>query len=343
MVAVGTGLDVFIIGGGPVGLATAIAASQLGMRTVVADARTPPVDKACGEGMLPDGLPAALRLGVLPAGHVIRGIRFHCGSHNVQGDFPQGPGVGVRRLQLHGQLLRRALDAGVEVRWNTPVTSLAGIEARWIVGADGTSSGIRRAAGLDAATGTLTRFGFRKHFRLAPWTDYVEIHWGPGCQIYVTPVAPDEVGIALISRDPKLRVHQALALFPELRERLGAAQPASSERGAITGNRMLNNVTRDNVALVGDASGMVDAITGEGLGLGFNQALALARAMASDDLAGYQRCHRLLARRPRMMAKLLLALDRWPGVGKFAIRTMSSCPVIFSQLLAIHVGGGTRT
>ena len=47
--------DIFVIGGGPAGLATAIAARQRGFDVVVADGAQPPIDKPCGEGLMPDG------------------------------------------------------------------------------------------------------------------------------------------------------------------------------------------------------------------------------------------------------------------------------------------------
>ena len=56
--------DVFVIGGGPAGLAAAIAARQRGFRVIVADGMRPPIDKACGEGLMPDGLAALERLGI---------------------------------------------------------------------------------------------------------------------------------------------------------------------------------------------------------------------------------------------------------------------------------------
>ena len=84
------------------------------------------------------------------------------------------------------------------------------------------------------------------------------------------------------------------------------------ERGAITMMQKLRHVQRGNVALVGDASGSVDAITGEGLSLGFRQAMALADALERGDLSGYEAEHRRLARRPALMGRLMLALDGRP-------------------------------
>ena len=48
--------DALIAGGGPAGLAAAIALRQKGLDVLVADALWPPIDKACGEGLMPDAL-----------------------------------------------------------------------------------------------------------------------------------------------------------------------------------------------------------------------------------------------------------------------------------------------
>ncbi len=78
--------DVFICGGGPAGLAAAIACRLHGFDVIVADCAKPPIDKACGEGLLPDALEALRTLGVvLDPEHagVFRGIRFTDTQHSV--------------------------------------------------------------------------------------------------------------------------------------------------------------------------------------------------------------------------------------------------------------------
>jgi flavin-dependent dehydrogenase len=333
--------DVLVIGGGPVGLAAAIAARRKGLSVILADGCEPSIDKACGEGVLPDGLAAAARLGLhlpLSSSFAFRGIRFHGDNVSVAAEFPNGWGRGFRRTTLHRALAVQAEQCGVELRWGCAIGGLLEIPARWIVGADGTASRVRGWAGLEATRRDARRFGFRRHFRLAPWTDYVEIHWGAGCQIYVTPVAPDQVCVAVISRDPKLRLPDALRRFPVLSARLEGAPESSEERGAVTASRQLRRVVAGNVALIGDASGSVDAITGEGLCLGFHQALALADALESGELARYESAHRRLAFRPRFMADLMLSMDRWPKLRQRALPAMASHPELFSGLLAMHVG-----
>jgi flavin-dependent dehydrogenase len=333
--------DVYIIGGGPAGLAAGIAARKQGLRVTVADGNWPPIDKACGEGLMPDSRESAARLGIeLPEsmGFRFRGIRFHGGGRSVEADFPGGSGIGLRRTVLHQALVQAAVQAGVELRWGSPVSDIGGLKARWIIGADGSGSRVRRWAGLDSCLFNTRRYAFRQHFAIAPWTDCMEIYWGEGCQIYVTPVGAQEVCVALMSRAPELRAAEALErFFPALHERLAGSDVVSRERGAVTATMRLRAVARGNVALIGDASGSVDAITGEGICLSFRQAELLARAMAAGDLASYNRAHPRLARRPHLMAKAMLMLDRGPAIRRVALGAMSAQPWIFEKLLAVHV------
>jgi flavin-dependent dehydrogenase len=333
--------DVFIVGGGPAGLAAGIAARKKGMRVVIADGNRPPVDKACGEGLMPDSRESAARLGIeFPEslGFEFRGIRFLNQGRTVTAQFPNGRGIGIRRTVLHERLMQVAVSAGVDLRWNTPVSGIEDVRARWIIGADGSGSRVRRWAGLDNVVGNTRRYAYRKHYAMAPWTDRMEVYWGQACQMYITPVAANEICVALISRNPELRVAEAIEReFPVLRERL-AGQPISSrERGAITATMRLSAVARGNVALIGDASGSVDAITGDGLCLSFRQAELLANAMEQGDLSLYNRAYPRLVFRPHLMSKTMLLLDRGSAIRRFALGTMSAQPWIFEKLLAFHV------
>ncbi len=313
------------------------------MRVVVADGNWPPIDKPCGEGLMPDSLRLAERLGIeLPdtLGFRFRGIRFRGGGRSVEADFPAGSGLGIRRTSLHQVLIRAAERAGVELRWATPVSAFDEIKARWIVGADGSASRVRRWAGLDSFARATRRYAYRRHFVVTPWTDCMEIYWGQGCQIYVTPVAAREVCVALVSRSPELRLDDALErFFPLLSARLGGESTAATERerGAVTGNVRLRAVTRGNVALVGDASGSVDAIAGEGICLGFRQAEVLAKSMAVGDLSGYNRAHPRLAWRPYILANTMLQLDRSQAIQRCAMSVLSAQPWIFQKLLKVHI------
>jgi flavin-dependent dehydrogenase len=343
--------DVFVIGGGPAGLAAAIAARQRGFRVMVADGQQPPIDKACGEGLMPDGLEALERLGIrvpLSEAHPFRGIRFVGSGSSAEAPFPSdGVGLAVRRTCLHRIIAERAEQLGTDFLWRTSVTGISRegvqlgdqtVRARWIVGADGSNSRVRRWAGLDNPRKPRMRYAFRRHFRVVPWTDHMEIHWGERCQGYATAVGRDQVCVALASHDPGLRLEAGLRELTTLSSRLHGAETISEERGALTGNRTFRSIWRNNVALIGDAAGTVDAITGEGLGLAFGQAVALAEGFESGDLSSYQEEHRRLMLRPRAMARLMLTLDGRPGLQQRTLQTFRKHPEIFRRLLALHVG-----
>ena len=342
--------DVFIAGGGPAGLATGIAARQRGLRVIVADLLQSPIDKACGEGLMPNTVASLKDLGViLRSGMVVpfRGIRFVNEGEFAEGIFPEGYGLGIRRTTLHKALAERALEAGVECLWGERVTRIAArevglgsrrVQCRWIVAADGLNSQVRRWAGLDRGQPQETRYGFRQHFRVDPWTDFVEVHWGSNCQIVVTPVSPQEVCLVVTSRSPQIRMQEALRRFPDLARRLDGCSSTTKDLGAISALRVLRTVTRGCTALVGDASGSVDSLTGEGLGLAFRQAGALAQAFAGADLARYQAEHRRINRQPEMMSRLLLALENRPRLRRRAIHALAKEPQLYARLLASHVG-----
>lgn len=346
-------VDVFIAGGGPAGLATAIAARHHALSVLVADGAAAPIDKPCGEGLMPDSVEALHKLGVtIPEGEAFpfRGIRFLSDERSAEGNFPFGTAYGIRRTTLHRILMQHAADCGVALRFQAVVTGLHPegaliggklVRARWIVGADSSASRVRSWANLDDHHHLSQRFAFRRHYRVAPWTNFMELYFGRECQVYVTPVGPQEVCVAVMSRSPKLRLEDALLEFSTLASRLHPAIEGDNERGAITVSRKLRNVYRDHIALVGDASGGVDAITGEGLCLTFRQAALLADCLATGDLHPYQAGHRKIAQRPTFMAEMILLMARKTTLRARAMRAFQSSPGLFAKMLAMHVGAAT--
>jgi 2-polyprenyl-6-methoxyphenol hydroxylase-like FAD-dependent oxidoreductase len=341
---------VCVVGAGPAGLAAAIALRRNGCIVTVLDWAIPPIDKACGEGLMPDGVQALHELGIdIPGetGFPFCGIRFADGRSSVFAEFPSGIGKGLRRTALHELLVQHANSLGISAIWNAKHVQLTDggiflgdrfLAADLVVGADGQKSQIRRQAGLNRVSHENRRYGFRRHYRIAPWSAYMELHWGTRSQVYVTPIAADEICVAVISRHSKLRLEQAIYEFPELSERLRNAEPVSQELGALSISRRLHRVQHKNVVLVGDASGSVDAITGEGICLAAKQACALATALESDDIRSYQLRHRTLMRRSQTMASLMLMLERDAGLQRRALAGLAQHPEVFQSLLAVHVG-----
>ena len=347
--------DVVVIGGGPAGLVTAIHLRLAGLGATVVDRSSPPIDKACGEGLMPDALARLLDLGVaLERSHPFRGIRYLDGNLVAEGRFPGDAGAGVRRLDLHRALVRRAEELGVDLRWRTRVLGLlpdgaestlvqtdAGpLRGRYVVGADGLHSKVRRWIGVVGRPEPRRRwrFGVRHHVRTEPWSDLVEVYWADGCEAYVTPVAEDEVGVAILWSGRKACFDDLLTAFPRLEKRLAGTPTVSRDRGAGPLRQRVRGVVRGRVALVGDASGYIDAITGEGLALALAQAAALADALRRDDLATYARVHPRLGRFPNELTKLLLQVERRPWLRRRVVRALARDGALFDRLLAVLTG-----
>ncbi len=344
-------VDVFVVGGGPAGLAAAIAARQRGFSVMLADAAIPPIDKACGEGVMPDGLAVLKKLDVsIPADAAaqFQGIRFSDGSSSVQARFTRDVGLGIRRTKLHEILTTKACDLGVDLNWGARINGLTpdgvtmdgrNLRCRWVVGADGQNSRVRRWSGLDASRYPPSRrYGFRRHYRVVPWSQFVEVYWTNHGQLYVTPIGPNEICVAFLTRQSQARLENAFEAFPEIRDRLQGAIPITREQGAISATNSLKSVYRGSRVLVGEASGSVDAITGDGLSLAFQHAHLLAQAFVDDDLAEYAAGHRVINRLPAMMAGVMLILDRRHGFRARALRALEANPRWFSRMLAVHIG-----
>lgn len=344
----GRTVDVAVVGAGPAGLAVALACRARGLSVACFDRRRPPLDKACGEGLMPAALAALERLGVpLPArAHPFRGIRYRLGELTAEGDFPSGArGLGVRRTELAAALVAAAEGAGAELCWTTGVealtprglaTSAGEVAARWVVGADGLRSRVRQWAGLALPARARRRFGVVRHYRLAPWSDRVEVHFGRRAEAYVTPLAADETGVALLWDGTGGGFDELLAdrLPADLAARLADVERLGRDRGAGPfRQRARGVVAQRRIALVGDAAGYVDALTGEGLAIAFASALALGDALAAADLARYARAHRRIARLPELLTRLTLAAARRPELARRGVAALARDPELFSRLL----------
>jgi flavin-dependent dehydrogenase len=311
-------VDVLVVGGGPVGLAAAIEARLAGLSVTVVEPRDGAIDKACGEGLMPGAVPLLARLGVEPRGFALRGVSYHDGQREANHAFVTGSGLGVRRTTLHAALHNRAVELGavfvyekVDGIQNTAdFVEAAGIRAQWMLACDGLHSTVARLAGLSRpAPAARRRFGLRRHYRVDPWSDLIEVHWNRLGELYVTPTADGMVGVALLAKQGT-SFDEALAASPALAARVSGAQSASELRGAGPLRQRTTARSSGRVMLVGDASGYVDAITGEGLRLGFDQARAAVAAITSG--ADYEREWRRITRDFRVLTSGLAFVATTP-------------------------------
>ena len=333
-------IDLLVVGAGPVGLATAVGARLAGLDVAVVEPRGGPIDKACGEGLMPDALTRLRRLGVDPPGVDFEGIRYLRDGWQAEARFSDGPGRGVRRTELQASLAQRAADLGVPVV-DGRVDAIeedgdgiegAGIRARYLVGADGLHSSVRRLLGLEAATRGRPRFGIRQHFAVEPWTDLVEVHWLPDCEVYVTPVSSHSVGVAVLGGAP-LSLDDAVARLPALAARLSGSPASSQRRGAGPLRQSTTARTRGRALLVGDAAGYVDALTGEGLRVGFAEAEAVVRAVLADDVQRYEAEWGAITRSYRWLTNGLLWTSARPRLRPMIVPAAQRLPFAFRRIV----------
>ena len=338
-----TGL--LVVGGGPVGLATALHASRAGLTVTVWERRTGTLDKACGEGLMPGAVAALADLGVGVPGVRLDGVDYLDGTRRARARFPStgtsaGTGLGVRRTALHEALREAVALAGIRVEQRrltrlhqTPDGVVAeGRRFEHLVGADGLHSTVRRLCGLDAPAPGLRRYGLRAHVGVEPWSSFVEVHWGAGTEAYVTPVAPDLVGVALLTTE-RAPFDSQLDHFPALR-----AQLRDGSWGAVRGAGPLwqrsRGRVRGRVLLVGDAAGYVDALTGDGIALGLEQARAAVAAVVAEEPGRYEAQWRSLTAAHCRLTGGLVTATRVPALRRLVVPAATRLPRLFEAVVA---------
>jgi 2-polyprenyl-6-methoxyphenol hydroxylase-like FAD-dependent oxidoreductase len=355
--------DAIVVGGGPVGLAFAAAAAGRGLDVLVLEPRPHPVDKACGEGILPAGVRALAALGLLdrlPAADAspVEALRWvDVGADaTLEVRLPSPGGLGVRRTALSAALLARAREAGAEVREVAALdhrrsrdavmveTPAGAFRGRLLVAADGLASPVRCREGLDRPVAGMRRFGLRRHLAWGGLGATVEVHLGDGVEAYLTPAGAGRTGVAFLFDGVKPGGWEGLlARFPSLARRLEGAATLSEDRGAGPLVRRARARVLDRLVLLGDAGGSLDPLSGEGLSLGLGGALDLA-ALAPEALAagatraaliGYERAWARRWRRAALATSALVALAHRPGLRRTVMAAAARAPGPLERLVAL--------
>ena len=160
------------------------------------------------------------------------------------------------------------------------------------------------------------------------------MHWGADAEAYVTPVGPDRVGVAVLSAQRGSFAEQ-LDRFPAVRALLGDAEPRSGVRGAGPFRQRATAVARGRVALVGDAAGYLDAITGEGLSLGLAAAAELVACLRADRLEDYPAAHRRVTWRGEALTRGMLGAARVPALRGLIVPVAAAVPPAFRSAVRL--------
>lgn len=333
-------VETLIVGGGPAGLALARALWLRGQPSVVLDRRHWPIDKVCGEGLMPVGLAALERLGVhLEQGFPFAGIDYRWRGHRAGADFAEGCGRVLRRTGLSQALIHPQLEycGGTQVLGLQRIASGFEVQTqrgtwrcRMLVGADGLHSRVRHLLGWNRPTPSwLRRWGWRQHFATPSWNSRVEVHLATHAEAYVSP-AGESVGVAVL-RGPGGSKKSWLQEFPQLRERLGDPLEPVAAIGPLW--QRSQRVWAPGVVLLGDAAGYLDACTGEGLSLAFLQAEELARHW--PHLQDWERRRQAVVHNYFWCTMMALGLMRLP---RLFLPVLQQNPGLLQQLLSASQG-----
>jgi geranylgeranyl reductase family protein len=338
--------DAAVIGAGPAGSVTALHLARGGARVVLVDKARFPRDKPCGGGLT---LRAVRHLPVDPAPvveHEVDRMEFRLAWRSrFERRGRRGPFVLMtqrRRLDLY--LAEQAAAAGADFRDGVKVSEVTGsglrvdgetIEAGIVVGADGANGTTAKALGLG---GPITH-GVAYEGN-APFEDryrglaVIELGTVPGGYGWVFPKG-DHVNVGVggwAAEGPRLRAHLA-----ELCRRHGIDGAAlDGVRGHRLPLRRPGFVpARGRAVLVGDAAGLVDPLTGDGMFEAFLSARLAAEA-ALDVLAGRaETLEPYTARLARAVGPLAgaswgakIALDRFPRTTFALARAPLVWPVV---------------
>jgi len=368
--------DVIIIGGGPAGLLAGIVCARHQLRTLLVEKKTFPINKPCGEGIMPTGLACLEKLGVQV--HLsskphspFQGIRYISPQgRTAEATFAEGVGWGMQRTVLSEGLyecakqwpnltivektsprLNRDLSGNLEVK----------VEEQWfqpnlLIGADGLFSQVRHWAGLEGPKQSLRRWGVRQHIEHAPWCDLVEVHWKPGVEAYVTPTSPHSIGIAFLWDFKKRKSIQGgsqlfsslLEAFPRLKSKIQGSEFLDTPLAIGPFHRVATSPVASNIILMGDAAGYLDAITGEGISLATEQALALEKIVIPDllqdhppsqkTLHQYRHAYQKILTPYTQVTQLVLWLRQHPWLLERVISSLNPNPDIFQHLLSANMG-----
>jgi flavin-dependent dehydrogenase len=325
---------------------------------------------------MPAGVAVLNRLGVGEAvgGAPFHGVRYHFGKHVIEGRFPKTVGLpivgrGQRRKHLDEVLFRTAANApGVIAHTGARVDGplrengrVVGMfvdgqphRAALVVAADGVHSRLRHEMGLNVPV-LRKRFGMRAHFRLAKGqaqAPCVDVFLGHGHELYVTPLPGGEVLVAVLA-DAQQLIESVERCFrrwllaePELAKRLEGAEQITPVLATSPLAAQARSGVAPGFALLGDAAGFLDPITGGGMTQALMTAELLGRyipnLVSHDDswLWKFERARRALLLDYRILTRMVLWLADHPRLGQRLLWIMDALPSFFSHV--IGVSGGVR-
>lgn len=370
--------DVLVIGAGPAGTCTALAAIASGARTAIIERATFPRTKVCGCCLSPAGVAALRALGADDALHDAVELReVTVVASGAVARIAGDRGVAIGRDALDDRLLRHAQARGAVAWTGTSATvtapgvvtatdrtdgSMRTLRARVVVVADGLGGSALGAHGTgpagapDAAPGW--RIARRSRMGFGAVLPGDAVRCAPGC-IVMKVVRGGYIGLV---RLPDGRIDVAAAADPMMVRRLGGPAACAEAwladhvlrvdairdaawRGTPALTRRRARVDGPGLMVVGDASGYVEPFTGEGMGWAMNAgraagALAARVAQGSARTDEWPRALHALASRDRVRCRAIALALRSPALTGAALRASALAPS-FLDAFARRIGKPT--
>jgi flavin-dependent dehydrogenase len=371
--------DVIVVGAGPAGSLAAYLLASSGHRVAILDKAARPPQKVCGEYLSPGARRILERIEALPhllegGARPLRGMLIHTrrGStlraHYPPSEGDRGDGLSVRRDLLDPVLLRRAREAGAELRFGFQVSEVlmdggqfqgvegredgrpARLTARILLGADGRASVVARRLGPVHRHRRLDKIAVSGYFTgIERADDLGEIFLGRARYAITNPLSPELTNIALVADRPGFEsIHNPTAFLaalgethPELLKRLAGARPVATVRSLGPLAHRAARLSTPSTALIGDAAGFLDPFTGEGIFTALRSAeLAAERAIRTlagekDGLEGYGAAwSREFLPKWRICMALQHAIRR-PRLAEWIAARLATRPLLASYLMAV--------
>jgi menaquinone-9 beta-reductase len=349
---------VAIIGGGPVGLFLAIKLSKLGHKVTLYEKKKWPIDKVCGQGIMPGGVKILEDLGIMFQNGIdsydFTNIEYLDQEISING-YLNASAKGVKRSILSQKLYQFALSC--EQLTLVPLSTLVDIKVTvdekveikleginhkpvfdFVFACDGLHSKVRKITNHERCRKGPYRMGARVHYSISPWAEGVQVYWDQSVEAYVTPVSTNQIEIAFLwyqdifSKEGQL-IDKLLDRFPLLIKKLNNAKPDSDFKAYGPFKFNSSTIHKDNIFYIGDCYKFLDGITGEGLSLGFKQANIISENFENFNYFDSMRIKLLylnyglwvnlcliLSRNKKIRSFLFYIVNKWPGIFNFILK-----------------------